>query len=75
MENQANELSKKEKTKFNVGQGIKALGGVAIIIFTLSNNGFYTLSSSETVGYDIVTLAIIIFGGWLIYSAFKHWKK
>ena len=75
MENQTQELPKKEKAKFNLGQIFKAVGGVLIIIFMLSNNGLYTPTSGEAIGYDVFTLAVVFFGGWLIYSAFKQWKK
>jgi len=75
MENQTQELSKKEKTKFNLGQILKALGGLAIIIFMFTNNGLYIPTSGETIGFDVFTLAVVFLGGWLIYSAFKKWKK
>lgn len=75
MENQTQELPKKEKTKFNLGQVLKALCGVAVIIFMLSSNGLYLPTSAEAIGYDAFTLAVMFFGGWLIYSAFKQWKK
>ena len=75
MENQTHELSKKEKIKFNLGQVLKALCGIAVIIFVLTSSGLYVPTSAEAIGFDIPTLAVMFFGGWLIYSAFKQWKK
>ncbi|MCK4540578.1 hypothetical protein KAU09_05535 [Candidatus Parcubacteria bacterium] len=75
MENQSQELPKKEKVKSNLGQILKALCGVVVIIFMLSTNGLYLPTSAEAIGWDAWTLAVIFFGGWLIYSAFKQWKK
>lgn len=75
MEDQTKELLKKEKTKFNIGQILRALFGLVIIIFILRGVGLHIPTSGETLGYNIFPLATILFGGWLIYSAFKRWKK
>lgn len=66
---------KTQKNKTNIGPITKALGGVAIIIFILLNNGLYAPTSARAIGYDAFTLVVVFFGGWLIYSAFKQRKK
>jgi len=75
MENSKQNLSKKEKTKYNIGQIIKIIAGVFVILFTLTNNGLVFSFSAEAIGYNLWTLLLIALGVWLIYSGIKKWKK
>ncbi len=75
MEDSTQNLSKKEKTKYNIGQIIKMIAGVFLILFTLANNGLVSSFSAEAIGYNFWTLLLIAFGIWLIYSGIKKWKK
>jgi len=64
-----------QKFKFNLGQVLKAVIGLLIIFFAVANNGLYPPVSEEIIGYDTLTLALIVLGGWFMYSAYKSWKK
>jgi hypothetical protein len=61
-----------KNTIANIGEIII---GIAIIVFAVSGNGFYPPVSGEAIGYDFVSLLILVLGAWFIYKGIKGFKK
>jgi len=58
-----------QKRNFNIGQGVKILIGLAIIIYGVANS--YLSLSAEAMGYNFVMLVIACFGLYLVISGIK----
>lgn len=76
MKNQLQKFSRKEKDRptAEVPRFIKALGGVAIIVFMYINNGFDMSGTAEAAGYNIFAIVIMLIGLGLIISSIKQRK-
>lgn len=55
-------------------KGVKITGGILLILWQIISGNFYLPISAEAIGYGIIPLAIVVFGGYLIYSGMKQKK-
>jgi len=62
-------MARTRDVKYMIGQSIKTLIGLVIIIYGISN--IYLSLSAEAIGSNLFTLGIIIFGGYLVVSSIK----
>lgn len=46
-----------------------------IIFISIALKGFYPLTSAEVIGFDFVSLLVLILGGYWIYDGIKNWKR
>jgi len=66
-------MTKGQKIKFDIAQGVKVLIGLAIIVYGVAN--MYLSLSAEAIGYNFVKLVIAGFGVYLVVSTFKSGQK
>lgn len=51
------------------------IGLVLLIVFIAGGNYLTNWSTAELVGYNLVSLAELVGGAWLVYSGLKSIKK
>ncbi len=66
-------MTKGQKIKFDIGQWVKILIGLAIIAYGVANS--YFSLSAEAMGYNFVMLVIACFGLYLVISGIKPGLK